>query len=128
MSNLFTTTIRFNLDRAKDRSALAYLQGMSKSDYRSYSRAVIAALNDHFSRKRKTDADPYLETREKEDAFLRRVLDTVERGMQSSAVNSLGGLVALLQGFQPAAPSVPAAETEGTEDDLNTALDFIDGL
>lgn len=131
MSNIFTTTIRFNLDRAEDRDALAWLQGMDKFSYRSYSRAVIAAVNDHFSRRARLDADPYLETREKEDAFLQKVLETVERGMRNSAVNSLGGLVAMMQGIRPVAPQpVPAADAGAgeTEDDLNTALDFIDGL
>ena len=129
MSNIFTTTIRFNLDRAEDREALFWLQSANKSEYRSYSRAVIAAVNDHFGRKARLKDDPFLETRSKEEAFLKRVLDTVERGMQSSAVNSLNGLVALLHGGQVAAsPSALITENAEAEDDLDTALDFIDGM
>ena len=128
MRNIFTTTIRFNLDREEDRTALNWLQTVNRKEYHSYSRAVIAAVNDHFSRKARLDADPYLETRAKEDAFLERVLETVEQGMQSSAVNSLNGLVSLLQGVRTVAPP-PVPEQDGEEaDDLNTALDFIDGL
>ena len=57
MSNLFTTTLRFNLNREDDRRALEYLR--SADGYRSYSRAVIAAVNDHFSRRERMKDDPY---------------------------------------------------------------------
>ena len=70
-------------------------------------------------------ADPYLETREKEDAFLQRVQEAVERGIQSANANSLGNLAALLQGVRPAAPT---ASGEMTDADFDTAMDFINGL
>lgn len=44
------TNIRLNLDRADDRQAWEYLQTMDRKRYRSYSRAVVAAINDHFGR------------------------------------------------------------------------------
>ena len=57
---------------------------MDRTRYKSYSRAVVAALNDFFDRQERLSNDPYLETRAKEDAFLQRVLDTVERGLRSA--------------------------------------------
>ena len=51
--------------------------------------------------------------------ILQRVLDTVERGAQA---NPLAGLAALLQ----AAPS--PADNGAVENDLDTAMDFINGL
>ena len=42
---------------------------MDREKYKSYTRAVVVALNDYFSREYRNEADPYLETREKEDAF-----------------------------------------------------------
>lgn len=65
---------------------------------------------------------PYLETREKEDAFLQRIMETVERGVQA---NSLSSLAALLQTSPPGAPSQDAA---AVEEDLETALDFVNSL
>ena len=41
-------------------------------EHRSYSDVIIAAVNGYFGRKRQLADNPYLETREKEDAFLRR--------------------------------------------------------
>lgn len=77
-------------------------------------------MNGYFDRDKRLSEDPYLETREKEDAFLQRVLETVQLGVQA---NPLTGLAALLQ----AAPA-PAQDNTAVEDDLDTAMDFINSL
>ena len=82
--NIVNTNLRLNLDNAEDRRAWERLQGMDRRHYKSYSRAVVAALNDFFDRQERLANDPYLETRAKEDAFLQRVLETVERGLRSA--------------------------------------------
>ena len=82
--NIVTTNLRLNLDNAEDRRAWERLRRMDRTRYKSYSRAVVAALNDFFDRQERLSNDPYLETRAKEDAFLQRVLDTVERGLRST--------------------------------------------
>ena len=82
--NIVTTNLRLNLDNAEDRRAWERLRRMDRTRYKSYSRAVVAALNDFFDRQERLANDPYLETREKEEAFLQRVLDTVERGLRST--------------------------------------------
>ena len=125
MSEIFTTTVRLNLANDEDRRAWAYLQTMDRERYKSYTRAVVTAINDHFSRQERLAADPYLETREKENAFLRRVQEAVEQGIQSANANSLGNLAALLQGVRPA---TPPASGEMTDADFDTAMDFINGL
>ena len=121
---VINTNIRLNLNRPDDRKAWEYLQALDRKKYKSYSRAVVAAVNDYFSRQERLAADPYLETREKEDAFLRKVLDTIRAGMQASGAG-LSGLAALLQGIQTAAP--PAVQTM-TDEDLDIAIDFINSL
>ena len=119
MSKLFNTTLRINLSNPEGLKAWTYLVNRDKSRYRSYSDAIIAAVNGYFDREARLTDDPYLETREKEDAFLQRVLETVERGAQA---NPLAGLAALLQ-------SVPSAQDKtAVENDLDTAMDFINGL
>ena len=57
---------------------------MDRKQFKSYTRAVVATINDFFSRREKRQADPYLETREKEDRFLRQVLDTISEGVRQS--------------------------------------------
>ena len=123
MSRVFNTTLRFNLVNPEDGRALAYLQGRDRKQYRSYSSAVVAAVNDHFSRQQRLDADPFLETRERQEAFLQEVKDTVREAVQTSGAG-LGALSALLQSVTPAQKTDAAM----TEESFDTAMDFINGL
>ena len=84
MRRIINTNIRFDLKREDDRQAYEYLRRMDRKQFKSYTRAVVASLNDFFSRREKRQADPYLETREKEDRFLRQVLDTISEGVRQS--------------------------------------------
>ena len=81
---IINTNIRLNLCDEQDRQAWEYLQTMDREKYKSYTRAVVVALNDYFSREYRNEADPYLETREKEDAFLERVETAIRDGVKES--------------------------------------------
>ena len=81
---IINTNIRLNLCDEQDRQAWEYLQTMDRGKYKSYTRAVVVALNDYFSREYRNEADPYLETREKEDAFLERVETAIRDGVKES--------------------------------------------
>ena len=123
MSQIKETTLRFNLKREEDRKAWAYLQSRDPKQYKSYSRTAILAINEFFDRKAKLADDPYLETREKEDAFLRRVQQTIEDALaQQASLGTLGSLLQLLQ--QP----TPKPEPENTAEDVAAALDFVDSF
>ena len=118
------TNIRLNLNKPEDRQAWEYLQNMDRKKYKSYSRAVVAAINDHFSRQKRLDNDPFLESREKEDAFLQKILDTIREGLQSADAG-LSGLAALLQAAKLA--SLPTQDTM-TDENLDIAMEFMDSL
>ena len=126
---IVSTNIRFNLEKEADRSAWEYLQQRDKQQCRSYSRAVITAVNDYFERRGRLAADPYLETREKEDAFLLRVLETIRAGFnQAAPVSTADTLLRFLQGVQPqAAPAGEVIQEDQQEAD-DTALGFVDGF
>ena len=123
MSQIFTTTLRLNLDNEDDRRAWEYLRGMDRMRYRSYSSAIVTAINDHFSRRNRLADDPFLETRERQEAFLREIKDTIRESLQTSGAG-LGGLSALLQSVQPA----PQPDEAMSEEAFDTAMDFINGL
>ena len=76
--------IRLNLEKEEDRKAWEYLQGLDKTVYKSYTAAFVVSINDFFARQEKLKTDPFLTTREREDAFLQRVMNAVEQGMQSA--------------------------------------------
>lgn len=68
--------------------------------------------------------DPYLETRAKEDAFLKQVWDAIEQGMKNAAPLNL---LSLLQGsIQSNEPQETVSETSAEE--MDAAMDFIDSF
>lgn len=119
---IINTNIRFNLDNADDRKAYEYLQGMDRKQYKSYTKAVVIALIEHFERQQRLEADSYLETREKEDMFLKKVLDTIEQGLKTAG--NIGGIIQLLSA---SAQQLPEAQTN-TADDNDAALHFADSF
>lgn len=126
---IVSTNIRFNLEKGADRAAWEHLQQRDKRQHRSYSKAVIAAVNDYFERRGRVDSDPYLETREKEDAFLLRVLETIRAGLnQSTPVNAADTLLRLLQGTQPQPIQVEEVPQEDQQEADEAALDFVDSF
>ena len=126
---IVSTNIRFNLEKKSDRTAWEYLQRRDKRQHRSYSRAVIAAVNDYFERRGRLAADPYLETREKEDAFLQRVLETIRAGLgQSASASATDMLLQLLQGTQSQPAQVENVLQKDQQEADDTALDFVDGF
>ena len=116
------TNIRLNLANEDDRRAWEYLQTMDRREFKSYSRAVVAALNDFFSRRDRLAADPFLETRERQEAFLQEVKETIQSSLQAP-VTGIGALAALFQG------TLPTVETqEMSEESYDAAMDFINQL
>lgn len=114
MKQIYTTTLRLNLADEDDRRAYEHLQRMDKKLYRSYSKAIVTAINDHFERQYRLAADPYLETREKEDAFLSLIQRIIEK---SVLYNSTPLLKDVLQ-------VIPSEDDE----ELSAALDFADSF
>lgn len=118
MKQIYTTTLRLNLADEDDRRAYEHLQRMDKKQYRSYSKAIVAAVNEHFERQARLASDPYLETREKEDAFLRKVTEAIEQGLRFAPAG-------MLPYTPPAAACAPSAEDD---ENISAALDFADSF
>lgn len=118
MKRIFTTTLRLDMTDEEDRQAWSHLQRMDKKRYRSYSKAIVAAVNDYFGRREQLTEDPYLETREKEDAFLQRIESTICNALRFAPVT--------MAATQSSAPMPP--EPAPADDDLSMALDFADSF
>lgn len=118
------TNIRLNLDREADRKAWEYLRNMDRKKYKSHSRAIVTAVNDYFDRQERMKKDHYLETREKEDAFLDKVMTTIEQGLKaSSSNNTIANLLQLLNAEQP-----KTELADNTDEYADNALDFADSF
>lgn len=123
---IINTNIRLNLENDDDCQAWEYLRSMDRKKYKSYSRAVVVALNEYFSRQEQLIADPYLETREKEDRFLQKIIDTIKSELKEcSSLGIISGLAQLLNAEQP---KTELADTTNNDEYADTALDFADSF
>ena len=100
--NIKALCIRFDLADEYERKAHDHLQNRDKAEFASYTKLVSRAVNEFFERRSKLKDDPYFETREKEDAFIARVLDAVRHS----------------------APSLPASQEVKAEKDENVEAMF----
>lgn len=137
---IINTNIRLNLLDEADRQAWEYLQTMNRKKYKSYTRAVVAAVNDYFGREYEKEKDPYLETREKEDAFLRQVQNAIKEGVKESVPMLLAkNLMELLYPYMNGVgqPFMQEKEKAGfafdsvdreQEENADAALDFADSF
>ena len=117
-NNIRNTNLRFNLDKEQQRRAWEYLQTMDRQDFKSYSQVISLALVDYFDRYYRTQADPYLETREREELFVKQIVDAVENSLKQALPLFLSGLTAVIL-----APGCVNSEKD-PDMDLNT-LDMI---
>ena len=85
--NVKALYLRFDLADEEECRAYDYLQNRDKAEFGSYTKFVSRAVNEFFERRLRLKDDPYFETREKEDAFIARVLDTVRHSAPSLSVS-----------------------------------------
>jgi hypothetical protein len=144
---IINTNIRLNLCDEQDRQAWEYLQTMDRKKYKSYTRAVVVSLNEYFSREYRNETDPYLESREKEDAFLERVETAIREGVKESVpmamaknlLEILTPFVKELSGRESLSDMSIMMDKSGEdrkdgdldwekEEDMDAALDFADSF
>lgn len=108
---------RFNEEKEEERKAWDILHSRDvKEDFRSQNEFVIVAINDYYARHLALKRDPYLESREKEDAFVKGIVEAVEQkvldnlpglaGMYMMQQQSLLSVLGL-QGMVPVQQQVP---------------------
>lgn len=72
--------------------------------FKSQNKFVIEAVNDYYNRCVAMRNDPYLETREKEDAFAERIVEAVEKKVMSNLPALFGMYMAQMQAFSLPVP------------------------
>ena len=110
--NVKALCLRFNLSDEDDRRAYGYLQDRDKAEFGSYTKLVSRAVNEFFERRSRLADDSYFETREKEDAFIARVLEAARCSSPSVPVSQ-----------------TPVAEEQAENDEnVDAIFDFLDGF
>ena len=64
-----------------------------EKDFKSKNAFVVAAINDYYERHLAEQNDPYLENREKEDAFADRIVQAVEKKVLANIPALIGNVV-----------------------------------
>lgn len=81
--------------------------------FRSQNKFVIQAVNDYYDRCVAAEHDPYMETREKEDAFAERIVEAVEKKVISNLPVLFGMYMAQMQSFSLSVPMGAYAAAHG---------------
>jgi len=97
--------IRFNMEKEDECRAWELLHSPKiRQMFKSQNRFVIEAVNDYYDRCVAIGNDPYLETREKENAFAERIVETVEKKVMSNIPALFGMYMAQMQAFSLSIP------------------------
>ena len=97
--------IRFNMERGDECRAWELLHSPQiRQMFKSQNRFVIEAVNDYYDRCVAVKRDPYLETREKEDAFAERIVEVVEKKVMFNLPALFGMYMAQIQPFPLSVP------------------------
>lgn len=81
---IWSTNLRFNLDKSPYREAYSYLKNMDRKIHKSINKVVAIAVCEHFKRLEKSVNDPYFETREREDNFVNRIVESVKIAVEKA--------------------------------------------
>ena len=98
MNEIHSTSLRLNMGKESHRKAWEYLQTMDKGQYKSYSNVIAMALVEFFERKAKLQDDPYFETREREERFIRQIVSEVENALDKVLPVYLAGFMSGVSG------------------------------
>ncbi|MBO5570318.1 MAG: hypothetical protein J6A79_15490 [Clostridia bacterium] len=109
--NLFTTTLRLNLDNAQDMEAWNNLLSADSSqpEYSSYSRTIVTALNDHFARLDQPDQEQWM------PVLLQKIQESVRETIISTMKEiTVTAAPPVSEGESPKGDAEQADETEAT--------------
>ena len=97
---------------------------MDSQDLNSYSQERAPALLDNLDRYYRTRAAPYLETREREELFVKQIVDAVENSLKQALPLFLSGLTA---GMAQREPQIRASfpPPEYSQPDSDVDWDFL---
>jgi hypothetical protein len=106
--------IRFNMEKEDECKAWELLHSPKvRQMFKSQNRFVIEAVNDYYERCVAMKNDPYLETREKENAFAERIVEAVEKKVMSNLPTLFGMYMAQIQPFPLSVPMGAYPMTQG---------------
>lgn len=129
MGDIRNRNLRFNLEELEQRKAWEYLQQMDKKKLGSQNQLIVRAIDEFFERYYELEKDPFLETREKEENFMTRIVEGVVRGTKAQMPNLVSAYMMqmvgqMMQGTQAGTNITnPAVKTADSNDDTLTPVE-----
>lgn len=116
MSNIRSTNLCFNLDKPLYEKAWTYLQNMDKSEFKSYNHAIALAVTEYFKLYYRKESDPYFETREREELFVKQIVLAVEKVIEKALPSfRIACLTGIVQPYKQIETAEPAKEETNNE-------------
>lgn len=125
--NIHNRNVRFYEEKEAARRAWEILHSEAVRTFSSQNDFIIQAVNDFYDRHLAIKDDPYLETREKEDAFADRIVEKVEQKVLGN-LPQLIGIYLLQQQNILAMGNSAQMESNLKENGETQALYFGDGI
>lgn len=92
-------TVRFYASNPKHKEAWEYLHQLDKEICSSQQDFIVDAINNYYHKMAEMKNDPYLETREREEEFIKRITNGVMEQLTADLPKVVGGfLIGLLAG------------------------------
>ncbi len=100
-------TVRFYANNPKHKEAWEYLHQLDKDICSSQQDFMIDAINSYYHKMAELKDDPYLETREREEEFIKRITHGVMEQLTADLPKVVGGfLIGLLAGEKDGVSSI----------------------
>lgn len=125
---IWSTNLRFNLDKSPYREAYGYLKNMDRKTHKSINKVVAIAVCEHFKKLEKSKNDPYFETREREDNFVNRIVQTVGNAVEKSMPSFMAAYITakLADISNPVINDTDSENSVLKEENFDTSADNID--
>lgn len=134
---IITTTLRLNTNTPEGWKAYSFLHNSRKEKKcRSYSELITEILAACYDREQQKQRDAYLESREKEDAFVAWIKEIITKAIQEAQANSILNFVQLIRINDGNAmdsipvPRIPKQESkpeDHAQESFDLSMDFING-
>lgn len=125
---IWSTNLRFNLDKSPYREAYGYLKNMDRKTHKSINKVVATAVCEHFKRLEKSKNDSYFETREREDNFINRIVEAVKIAVEKAMPSFMAAYITtkLADISSPIVNDTVSENSVLKEENFDTSADNID--
>lgn len=121
MGRIKSTTLRFNISKPEQQTAWEYLQHLDREKFKSVNHAITLAVCDFFERQKRTEPDPFFESREREEMSVQSIVEAVKQALEKSLPTFLTSYLLNLIGTN-LGKTAPPEESHAD----NVDWDFID--